>query len=136
MATMIPSDIEDFNTKGERRFYEFLQAVAKPVLISDFLTRFQPPAKSSNQAINGYQLRPIVVVPASRGTGLASELVQTLLRDAARRGYSKIFLYTEAENIPANKFYTKFGFNFVNQESHSKQIYRRYEYKLAGVHEH
>jgi len=30
MATMIPSDIEDFNTEGERRFYEFLQLVAKP----------------------------------------------------------------------------------------------------------
>ena len=30
MATMIPSDIEDFNTEGERRFYEFVQSVAKP----------------------------------------------------------------------------------------------------------
>ena len=30
MATMIPSDIDDFNTDGERRFYEFLQSVAKP----------------------------------------------------------------------------------------------------------
>ena len=30
MATMIPSDIENFNTEGERRFYEFLQSVAKP----------------------------------------------------------------------------------------------------------
>jgi len=30
MATMIPSDIDDFNTEGERRFYEFLQSVAKP----------------------------------------------------------------------------------------------------------
>ena len=30
MATMIPSDIDDFNTEGERRFYEFVQAVAKP----------------------------------------------------------------------------------------------------------
>ena len=30
MATMIPSDMQDFNTEGERRFYEFVQAVAKP----------------------------------------------------------------------------------------------------------
>jgi hypothetical protein len=30
MATMIPNDIEDFNTEGERRFYKFLQSVAKP----------------------------------------------------------------------------------------------------------
>jgi len=30
MATMIPSDIDDFNTEGERRFYEFVQSVAKP----------------------------------------------------------------------------------------------------------
>ena len=30
MATMIPSDIDEFHTDGERRFYEFLQSVAKP----------------------------------------------------------------------------------------------------------
>jgi superfamily I DNA and RNA helicase len=30
MATMIPSDTEDFNTEGERRFYTFLESAAKP----------------------------------------------------------------------------------------------------------
>lgn len=30
MATMIPSDIEFFTTEGEKSFYRFLQAVAKP----------------------------------------------------------------------------------------------------------
>jgi len=30
MATMIPSDIGEFETEGERAFYEFLEEVAKP----------------------------------------------------------------------------------------------------------
>jgi hypothetical protein len=30
MATMIPHDIGEFSTDGERVFYIFLQAVAKP----------------------------------------------------------------------------------------------------------
>jgi len=30
MATMIPPDVEDFATNGERQFYSFLQSVAKP----------------------------------------------------------------------------------------------------------
>jgi len=30
MATMIPSDIDEFHTEGERRFYEFLHSAAKP----------------------------------------------------------------------------------------------------------
>jgi hypothetical protein len=30
MATMIPGGIEEFKTEGERRFYRFLEAVAKP----------------------------------------------------------------------------------------------------------
>jgi hypothetical protein len=30
MATMIPSDIEEFGTEGEKAFYKFLEGVAKP----------------------------------------------------------------------------------------------------------
>ena len=30
MATMIPGGIEEFKTDGERRFYRFLESVAKP----------------------------------------------------------------------------------------------------------
>jgi hypothetical protein len=30
MATMIPDDIDEFKTEGERRFYRFLEAAAKP----------------------------------------------------------------------------------------------------------
>ncbi len=29
MATMIPSDIEEFGTEGEKAFFKFLQTVAK-----------------------------------------------------------------------------------------------------------
>jgi len=30
MATMIPGDIEEFGTEGEKAFYKFLEGVAKP----------------------------------------------------------------------------------------------------------
>ena len=30
MATMIPENAEEFKTEGERHFYRFLEAVAKP----------------------------------------------------------------------------------------------------------
>jgi len=31
MAAMIPGDIEEFGTEGEKAFYKFLEGVAKPV---------------------------------------------------------------------------------------------------------
>ena len=31
MAMMIPGDIEEFGTEGEKAFYKFLEGVAKPV---------------------------------------------------------------------------------------------------------
>lgn len=30
MATMIPENVENFKTDGERQFYKFLEAVAEP----------------------------------------------------------------------------------------------------------
>jgi hypothetical protein len=30
MTTMIPGDIEEFGTEGEKAFYKFLEGVAKP----------------------------------------------------------------------------------------------------------
>jgi hypothetical protein len=30
MATMIPNDVEEFQTEGERVFFRFLQSIAKP----------------------------------------------------------------------------------------------------------
>jgi hypothetical protein len=40
MAVMIPSDVENFSTDGERRFYGFLKAVAKPD--SNYLVWYLP----------------------------------------------------------------------------------------------
>ncbi len=40
MAQMIPPDVEQFVTDGERRFYHFLEAVAKPD--PEFLVWYSP----------------------------------------------------------------------------------------------
>ncbi|GAB4491598.1 MAG: hypothetical protein Fur0016_23400 [Anaerolineales bacterium] len=58
----------------------------------------------------GYELRPIVVLPQFRGQGVADRLVQQLIQDAEERGFDQIFLFTEADNLSAIRFYTRFGF--------------------------
>jgi hypothetical protein len=38
MATMIPGNIEEFETEGEKAFYKFLEGVAKPVGFVELLS--------------------------------------------------------------------------------------------------
>jgi hypothetical protein len=38
MATMIPDDIGEFGTEGEKTFYKFLEGVAKPVGFVELLS--------------------------------------------------------------------------------------------------
>ena len=78
----------------------------------------------------GYELRPIVVSPETRGVGLASRLVTSLLKDAEKRQYTSIFLYTEEDNFMAIKFYTKFGFQLVSKHPAQKTAYLRFEYYI------
>lgn len=69
---------------------------------------FNDPAKTFSP--EGYELRPLVVLPSFRGRGVADRLVETLFEDAKSRGFTQVFLFTERENLAAIKFYTRFGF--------------------------
>jgi GNAT superfamily N-acetyltransferase len=82
---------------------------------------------SSVQAKCGYELRPIVVVPTARGTGLAGALLKALITDARTRGYSLIHLYAEQDNIEANTFYLKSGFIQTGLIERNRVPYWRYE---------
>ena len=81
----------------------------------------------------GYELRPIVVAPAARGTGIAFELAATLLADAGRRGFQNIHLFTEVDNMAANAFYRKVGFLPTGSVCRANISYIRYELEIGQI---
>ncbi len=59
---------------------------------------------------NGYEMRPLVVLPAFRGQGVADRLIEQVYADARQRGFERIFLFVEKDNLAAIKLYTRVGF--------------------------
>ena len=108
-------------------FWAAMQAVIRPIMVLDLVRRFTQPKSKQAETTHGYELRPIVVSPEARGSGVAVQLVDALMHDAAGRGYPYIYLYTKLENSRANAFYRKTGFHSVGQELRSGQVYCRYE---------
>lgn len=109
------------------------QIIRKPRLLSTFLARFGSSPAIETSKPRGYELRPIVVTPAARGTGIALELVSYLLADAGRRGFQSIFLLTEPDNGAANAFYQKAGFRLTKTVTRGGIIYNRYEHPVCEV---
>jgi ribosomal protein S18 acetylase RimI-like enzyme len=105
------------------------QVVQSPKTIPGFLRRATNPRTIGIVKIDGYELRPLVVLPSYRGRRIADQLTQRLLDDAKQRGYGQVFLVTEMDNFAAAKFYTKFGFKFekeVNLEGAPEKLFRYY----------
>jgi len=102
-----------------------------PKLIVDLVSRLIKTQKEEySNLLGGYELRPIVVDETFRGTEVASLLVSELAMDAKKRGYSSIYLLTEQDNIPANKFYQKHEFKYQGTIIKSKQDYAYYTRRL------
>ncbi|MFZ3071067.1 MAG: GNAT family N-acetyltransferase [Anaerolineaceae bacterium] len=112
-------------------FWGSLQIIVSPSLFLSFLRKLR--VKGESIDTQGYELRPIVVAPEARGSGLSTSLISTLVNDALKRNYASIFLDTEEENIPAQKLYEKVGFRKINTWKRENQIYFRYE-RLIGEH--
>jgi ribosomal protein S18 acetylase RimI-like enzyme len=110
-----------------------LQGILEPAAMAHLLSRFGRSAARCDQRHTGYELRPIVVVPEARGTGLAQELLRTLLKDAARRGFDEVDLYAERDNVAAIKWYQKSGFQFLGEEIRSHRVYLRYSHVTGGT---
>jgi ribosomal protein S18 acetylase RimI-like enzyme len=72
----------------------------------------------------GYELRPIAVLSQFRGRGVADKLVERLIQDARQRDYEQIFLFTEADNLAAIRFYTRFGFVLEETPDESGKMFR------------
>jgi len=55
-------------------------------------------------------LEDLVVVPASRGKGIGTMLLQAAFQLARTHGCKRITLLTDAHNVPAQRFYARHGF--------------------------
>lgn len=109
-------------------------ALRRPQLVVSFLQRLGRPAEEdAAPLIEGYELRPIVVDPAARGTGLAPRLVERLMLDARGRGFERMHLFTEFDNQVAQAFYSKMEFDRTDTIHHSGSLMFRYERFLGDV---
>jgi ribosomal protein S18 acetylase RimI-like enzyme len=110
-------------------FWSAIQVLDHP---SQFFSMIRRMNQREDKKINleGYELRPIVVSPEARGSGVAMKLVKRLLEDAAQKSYAKIFLITEKDNIAAQNLYQKMGFIEVGKFSRLETIYIQYERSL------
>jgi GNAT superfamily N-acetyltransferase len=108
-------------------FWGTAQLVVHPAFITSFVARIRELLDRPGVAETGYELRPIVVAPSVRGTGIAYELVATLLADAGRRGFKHMYLFTELDNLAGNAFYRKVGFSPSGIVYRSGVSYVRYK---------
>ena len=96
-----------------------------PAVVLEALGRFQCGSEMRTGFPPGYELRPIVISPAARGKGVASQLVMRLVEDACSRGYSSIHLLVEQRNQAALALYSKCGFEKVTDMNRGGRYYAR-----------
>jgi GNAT superfamily N-acetyltransferase len=107
----------------------------QPRLMASFVQRFNQPAaqRIETPPASGYELRPIVVDRAARGTGLAARLVERLIQDARSRGFAVMHLFVETDNQPARAFYQKMGFAAAGHPQPSGDLVIRLEHLLQDA---
>jgi ribosomal protein S18 acetylase RimI-like enzyme len=113
-----------------------LQGLVSPLrAVSEVARRVVPQGAGTDErqavAVDGFELRPIVIAPQARGSGLAERLISRLLEAAAERGFASIYLVTEVDNHAARKSYAKMGFSEVGQLRRYHRIYVVYSRPTA-----
>ena len=104
---------------GALAVWGVLQLLSKPALLVDFAHRFfamHGPGIATMDDCGQLELRPIVVAPAARGTGLAMQLINRLVMEARERGFRSMCLYAEPDNLPAQRLYARAGFRVVGRK--------------------
>lgn len=108
-------------------FWGLVQMASRPALIAGMAERLRPAGEGTTASEPGYELRPIVVAPEARGSRVGERLVEALRADAAGRGFDRIYLFTEEDNLRARGFYDKLGFEITGKEYRGEIVYLRYE---------
>lgn len=103
--------------------YSLQHLLAHPAQLGENLRAYFLRRSGAIHYPEGYELRPIVVLPQFRGQGVADRLVERLIQDAGQRGYSKMFLFTESDNLAAIRFYTRFGFVLEETPDESGKLF-------------
>lgn len=114
-------------------WWGWAQVLVRPRFLHDLLGRLRESSSRRATAAPGYELRPIVVAPGARGTGIATQLVDVLLGDARRRGFDRVYLVVDVDNTIANAFYRKVGFRPSGSGGGPSVSRQRYEYLLSSL---
>ena len=59
------------------------------------------------------ELRQLYVAARARGSGVAAELMDWVLEEAGRRGAEELYLSVYTQNLRAQRFYARYGFEVV-----------------------
>ncbi len=117
----------------------FYQGLTKPSLGRELIGRFlasrnPDPVLENHGAGMEMELRPIVVSPRARGSGLGMRLIQQLVKEAIKKGFSRVCLYTEPDNVPAQRLYINAGFQeFGRKTLHDiEYLYFRFNASAGG----
>jgi ribosomal protein S18 acetylase RimI-like enzyme len=90
-----------------------------------FVSRHSDPAMGDG-ASTAY-LQALEVLSAHRGRGIATRLMRMVESEAERRGFDRLTLMVEPDNVPAIRLYEAMGFAFFKS---STDIWRGKEYPV------
>jgi ribosomal protein S18 acetylase RimI-like enzyme len=114
-------------------YWGFVQFLVNPGVLRSIQDRLAGQQDAMERVYFEYELRPIVVTPEARGSGIADRLVHALLADARSRGHVRVELITEEANLAAISFYRRIGFQDCGTFTRSGVSYRIYEIEAALV---
>lgn len=111
---------------GKLLFWGGLHLLRNPKMVFDFASRFFQNSKKVGMDLEKkYELRPIVVAKKFQGKKVASLLLEKLCDDAVSRSFKEIILFTEKDNLPAQKFYLKNDFKLKEINPNEKLLFEK-----------
>ncbi len=80
-----------------------------------------------------YYIDCLAVFPDHQGKGIGKKLIAGLADYAAAKGYQKLGLLANQNNVAASKFYAGLGFNVVGVKDFMGDIYDHLQFDCSGI---